>query len=140
MSFVKEFCVRGDIIMTETNVLDKEIKRGEIWACEHNENIPALYGLFHTCLIIQNDGTNKDSKFIVIVPLISAKRLMELDKRLKNEELGSIEVDIKKTIYVQHLHTIPKINLNYKLATLHQKTMKHIGKVLSESLGFSFTE
>lgn len=102
-------------------------KRGDVYLVKLNENDSHIQKGIRPCLIVQNNKGNTFSPNLLIVPLTS---------KIKRVDLPVHVITGKNQMALcEFVLTIPKEQIMCYIKTLDAKTMKVVNKALSISIG-----
>lgn len=123
-------------MLTGLNMVNNEIKRGELYYADLSPVVGSEQGGVRPVLIVQNDVGNKFSPTVIAAAITSQINKAKIPTHI---EVKASEVGLPKdsVVLLEQLRTLDKRRLKEKIGALDIKKMKMVDSALLISLGFN---
>ena len=110
-----------------------EIHRGDIFSADLSPVIGSEQDGFRPVLIIQNDVGNNHSPTVIVAPISSQIKKVELPTHVLLP--SELELPEESMVMLEQIRTVDRARLDSYLTTADEKTMRKVNKAIRISLG-----
>lgn len=111
----------------------REIVRGDIYCADLNPVVGSEQGGYRPVLIIQNDMGNMYSPTVIVAPMTSKPKRLEMQTHVLIEKIGELEKD--SYVLLEQIRTIDKSRLHSYWGHISDESIAVVETALKKSLG-----
>lgn len=123
-------------MLTGLNMVNNEIKRGELYYADLSPVVGSEQGGIRPVLIVQNDVGNKFSPTVIAAAITSQINKAKIPTHIE-VKAGDVGLPKDSVVLLEQLRTLDKRRLKEKIGELDIKKMKMVDSALLISLGFN---